>query len=197
VHFLGTTQTYLRLYTLPWRHALTRRRPDGSCGLSWAIFPAPSKSGFKRRAGYYRVEVTRRQRNPCHPTRRRAQGAERDAGSQMTGRVPLRRHVLPCGPRRAIVLLGEAQTGASPPQFRHSWGGHGERGRQHGPVLTLDSEMAGVHGSRTHPPPRLRRGNRFEDGGDHRTSSTPARIFDANVCNLQPCNPATLQLGEG
>jgi len=33
--------------------------------------------------------------------------------------------------------------------------------------------LAGVHGSRTHPPPRWRRGNRFEDGEDHRAPSTP------------------------
>ncbi len=33
--------------------------------------------------------------------------------------------------------------------------------------------VAGVHGSRTHPPPRRRQGNRFEDGGDHRIPSTP------------------------
>lgn len=39
--------------------------------------------------------------------------------------------------------------------------------------------LAGVHGSRTHPPPRLRQGNRFEDGEDHRIPSTPVAILTA------------------
>ncbi len=36
--------------------------------------------------------------------------------------------------------------------------------------------MAGVHGRRTHPPPRWRQGYRFEDGEDHRASSTPVYV---------------------
>ena len=46
--------------------------------------------------------------------------------------------------------------------------------------------LAGVHGSRTHPPPRLRQGNRFEDGEDHRIPSTPVAILTARRDAAQP-----------
>ena len=46
--------------------------------------------------------------------------------------------------------------------------------------------LAGVHGSRTHPSARLRRGDRFEDGEDHRALSTPRPHRTAAALRYEP-----------